>query len=159
MWPLSSFCKRSVRVVDIHHLLSPVRDQQQISTSRKGMCAVVLLTSPSIPRLYRLKTRTKSSHSQSRPAHAYRHARGGDPLRLNITKQVVQMHSTATEVGTLVDGKNRLAKKLTMFKFHEWREDEAEIRSSKSKTQEERYARGDGCGETEPGNGNEDTEI
>ena len=69
------------------------------------------------------------------------------------------MHSTATEVGTLVDGKNRLAKKLIMFKFHEWREDEAEIRSSKSKTQEERYARGDGCGETEPGNSNEDTEI
>jgi hypothetical protein len=31
---------------------------------------------------------------------------------LNITKQVVQMHSTATEVGTAVDGKSRLAKIL-----------------------------------------------
>ena len=41
-----------------------------------------------------------------------------DLLMLNITKQVVQMHSTATEVGTAVDGKSRLAKILIKVKFH-----------------------------------------
>ncbi len=35
---------------------------------------------------------------------------------LNITKQVVQMHSTATEVGTPVDEKSRLAKMLIKMK-------------------------------------------
>ena len=50
------FCKCFRQVLDVEHLLSPVRDQQQIFTSRKGMCALVLLTSPSTPRLYRLRT-------------------------------------------------------------------------------------------------------
>jgi hypothetical protein len=36
---------------------------------------------------------------------------------LNITKQVVQMHSTATEVGTAVDEKSRLAKMLIKDNF------------------------------------------
>ena len=36
---------------------------------------------------------------------------------LNITKQIVQMHSTATEVGTAVDGKSRLAKILIKVNF------------------------------------------
>ena len=73
------------------------------------------------------------------------------------------MHSTATEVGTLVDGKNRLAKMLVKFKFqHEQREvsaDEGKIRSCKRKARVELYARSDGCSKTEPRNGNEDTEI
>jgi hypothetical protein len=41
----------SIVMSDAYVAMSPVRDQQQISTSRKGMCALVLLTSPSIPRL------------------------------------------------------------------------------------------------------------
>ncbi len=36
---------------------------------------------------------------------------------LNNTKQVVQIHSTATEVMAAVDGKSRLAKMLIEFKF------------------------------------------
>jgi hypothetical protein len=47
------------------------------------------------------------------------------------------MHSTATEVGTLVDGKNRLANMLIKYNFqHEWHEvsaDEGKIRLCKRK--------------------------
>ena len=115
-WPLGSFCKHSGRDFDIQHLLSPVRDQQQISTSRKGVRAFVFFMSPSTPRLYKLRTKTKSSNSRSRPA-PLKTRKGDDLLRLNITKQAVQMHSTATDVGTLVDGKIRLAKMLIEFDF------------------------------------------
>lgn len=80
----------SIMISDEYKAMSPVRDQQQISTSRNGMCVLVLLTSPSTPRLYRLR------------------------IMLNITKQVVQMHSTATEVGTAVDGNSRFAKIAAM---------------------------------------------
>ena len=117
MRPLSSLCKRTREILDVQHLLSPVRDQQQISTSRKGICALALLTSPSTPRLYRLRTCGKTDTFRSSPAHPKRNAREDDLLMLNITKQVVQMHSTATEVGTAVDWKSRLAKILIKGQF------------------------------------------
>jgi len=69
--------------------------------------------------------------------HPNRHEREDDILMLNITKQVVQMHSTATEVGTAVDGKSRLEKILIKVNFqHGWREasaDEGKIRSCKGR--------------------------
>jgi hypothetical protein len=82
---------------------------------------------------------------------------------LNITKQVVQMHSTATEVGTEVDGKKRLAKILIKvnFNMNSERRRQAKVRSDRAReeTQVERYARSGGCNETKPRNGDEDREI
>jgi hypothetical protein len=40
-----------------------------------------------------------------------------DLLRFKITKQVVQMHSTATDVRKLVERENSLARTLIRFNF------------------------------------------
>jgi len=64
---------------DEYVVTRPVSDQQQTSRIRKGVCALGLLIPT--PRLYKLN------------------------IRLKTTKQRVQMHSTATDVGTLADGK------------------------------------------------------
>ena len=46
-------------------------------------------------------------------------SRVNDLLRFKITKQAVQMHSTATDVRKLVDRKNSLARTLIRFNFKE----------------------------------------
>lgn len=58
-------------------------------------------------------------------------ARDDDLLMLNITKQVVQMHSTATELGTAVDGKSHLAKiliKRSVFNVNSERSRQMKVR-------------------------------
>ena len=68
------------------------------------------------------------------------------------------MHSTATEVGTAVDGKSRLAKILIMDSE---RHRQMKVRSDRAREeiQVERYVRSDGCSKTKPRNGDEDREI
>lgn len=116
-WPLDSFCKRFAGTLGVRDSLIPVRDQQQISKTRKAIRAFVLLMSVSNPRPYRLRTRSKSSQSRPRLGHPFEGVRVDDLLKLNITKQIVQMHSTATDVGTLTDRQSRLARILLKFNF------------------------------------------
>ena len=116
--PLRLVILSTFYVSDVRNSLSPVSAQQQISTSRNGTCAVVSLTSIPTPRLNRLKTRGSAAHFWSRPGHPAKAGGMDDLLRFRITKQAVQMHSTATDVGKLVvDGKNSLANTLIRFSF------------------------------------------
>jgi len=107
-----------MRILGVRYLLSPVRAQQQISTTRKGICAPVPLISVPTPRLNRLKT--KDNRSRTFLVKIRAPGKGpsvNDLLRLKITKQAVQMHSTATEVRKLVERKNSLARTLIRFNF------------------------------------------
>jgi hypothetical protein len=102
-------------ILGVRYLLSPVRAQQQISTTRKGICAPVPLISVPTPRLNRLKTRKNRVFGQDQaPCNG---PKVNDLLRFKITKQVVQMHSTATDVRKLVERENSLARTLIRFNF------------------------------------------
>lgn len=68
------------------------------------------------------------------------------------------MHSTATEVGTLVDGKNRLARILIKFDLQSERSRQDEGKC-KGGARVEWHVRDYGCGKREPWNGNKDAEI